>query len=111
MTNLKVVSLPRAREARSDLRVSNRLGIKGARTTDLWVGNLPAATEKVWTDLWGIFRRFGPVEEIILQRSAGGSSYFAYITFLDEEAVEAALKAAPVYFYRTHMLKVARRRN
>ena len=102
--------------ARKGTNSENRLAVAepmADAAAQLWVGNLPPVSEKVRADLMGIFRKFGAIRDVVLQYRVQRSFqpyFFAYITFDKEESVEAALKAEPIYFYRTHLLKVERRR-
>ena len=80
----------------------------------IWVGNLPPLSEKVKTDLHRVFHRFGPIQNIALQRAIQDSfqpSFFAIITFDEEESVDAAVRVDPINFYGKYVLKIEKRRN
>jgi hypothetical protein len=78
------------------------------RRRQLQVGNIPSLSEKVRTDLVGIFRRYGIIQDIVLQSegSANHPVYTASITFEKEKSVALALNAGKICMYRSFYLDV-----
>jgi RNA recognition motif-containing protein len=98
-----------------DISAKESSSIPSDTNNDIWVGNLPSISEKVKSDLQGIFRRFGTIRNIavqhVMRKSCFQPHFFAFITFAEEDSVDLAVNAEPIAFYGEHVLKIEKRRS